>query len=190
MNGLALGGAVLRAKSIFAAVPSFVWISLAGAVAAISAVLWHNHAVNAAYNRGKADYAKQIEAKAEAIKAATDQLTTNISTLIRDTNDVENRRIASDANSILLRGPGRASCPVIPAAAGRSQPASGPAGAPISKLPYPKWDDLLAVRFPPAVAFAEQHDLNRAEVLSWRSWYDQESKAFKPPKKKRKLWPF
>jgi hypothetical protein len=150
----------------------------------LGAVLWHNHAVSAAYNRGKADEAEHIKAQAIDIKQKVDALTSNISNLIRDANNAENRRINASAQSILVRGPGRAVCSGnagVPASPGGSQSADGTGGIALPRLSYPDGEQLIGMPFAPTVAFAEQHDTNRAEVLTWRDWYKRESEAFKPP---------
>jgi hypothetical protein len=86
----------------------------------LGAILWHNHAVTAAYNRGKADEAEHVAAQAIALKSQVDTLSTNISTLIRSRTDAENDRISDVADALRLRGPGKATCP---------RPAGVPAGA-------------------------------------------------------------
>src|SRR5690348_1043192 len=91
-----------RVGRFFAAIPTQVYLALGGGLAVILGTVWYHHAINAAEKRGEAKEAAKIEAKALALKAATDALTTNVATLIRTTNDAENNRIRGDAGRVLL----------------------------------------------------------------------------------------
>lgn len=133
---------------------------------------WHKHEVSAAYARGKADEAAHVEAKAIEIKGKIDALTTKITDKIRSMTDAENSRIAGVADTLKLRGPGRAVCPGNPVAAtpasGRDAPA-GPADAQLARVPYPEWQQLLAVPFAPTIDFGRGHDQCQAELKAYRA---------------------
>jgi hypothetical protein len=161
------------------------WRPLLIGLAILGAFLWHQHAAHKAiadaYAKGKADEASHITKRALAIKEHADAVTGRISSALRSQNDEENRRIASDADAVRLRGPGKAACasdPRISAAASGSQQARGPARTPLARVPYPEWEQLIGMPFAPTVAYAEQHDLDRAEVLAWRDWYKKQSEAW------------
>jgi hypothetical protein len=142
----------------------------------LGAILWHNHAVTAAYNRGKADEAAHVAAQAIALKSQVDTLSTNISTLIRSRTDAENDRISDAADALRLRGPGKATCPRpagIPAGAGGRDTAAGSAGAAVDRVSYPEWEQLLAVPFSPTIDFAKGHDQCQVELKAYREWRKQ-----------------
>jgi hypothetical protein len=124
--------------------------------------------------RGELANEARIAKQARDLKRSIDTLTANISQTMRDWNNAENRRIASSADTVRVLGPGKAICPggpVIAAGAGGPQSARGPGDASVAQVPSGERVDLIALPFAPTVDFAEQHDLNRAEVLTWREWY-------------------
>lgn len=153
-------------------VPKPVWIALAVAAVIALGAFMHGravkHAYAAAYAQGKADEGARIEAKARKLEAGA----IAIAETLRSQNHVENRRIAGAADAIRLSGPGKAAClnPATPGASGRIAP-SGSGAATVDQLPDAERIDLIAVPFARAVAGAEQADLNRAEVLTWREWH-------------------
>jgi hypothetical protein len=108
---------------------------------------------------------------AEARKAETDG--NRISKQLKDKNNEDNRRIAGDANSLRVSGPGKAVCRPAPAApsghiAVTAKPdAAGPA------LPPADGADLSAVPWPWLVQRSEEHDQLLAEVEAWRTWHEQ-----------------
>lgn len=161
------------------AVPRWAWIALAGALALLGAYLWHQHAahkaLDAAYARGRDDYAAKVEAHARSIEAKAADLAARINQPIRDKLNENLGRIHADADAVRLRGPGAAECrdPRFSAAAGGPQQAGGPADAALPKVPYPEWSALIAMPLSTGVGFAEQHDAFREEVISWRTWYPQ-----------------
>jgi hypothetical protein len=171
-----------------------LYLKLAGGLLALLAIAgliaWHNHAVSAAYARGKADEAEHVKAKALEIKSAADAMSSNISSLIRSTTDAENNHIHAAADALRLRGPGRAGCTSsssVPTAPGGSEPASGATSPPLARVPYPEGEQLIGLPFAPTIGLAEQNDLNRAEALAWRDWWKKQNEAWPkpvPPKKK------
>jgi hypothetical protein len=112
----------------------------------------------------------QIADDARATKAKLDAANRQIAADIREKNDEENRRIAGDADTLRVSGPGRSRVACAPAAAGGHQPANGKPDVAGPQMPA---TDSAAVPWPWLVQRAEQADLNRAEVLSWRDWYQR-----------------
>jgi hypothetical protein len=175
----AVGARLLPVRRVLGAVPPKVWLALAIALAAFLGFLWHQHAahkaINAAYQQGKADEAEHVRKQALELKAKADKVNAEIAAKIRSKNDEENRRIAGAADALRVSGPGRAVCARPPAAASGPQSASAAAAAAGSEMPSA---DSAAVPWGWLVTRAEEHDQLRAEVLSWRSWYDQMVKAW------------
>lgn len=169
---LAMLGTRFAASAIGRLLPAWAWKALAVAAIIAAALLWHQHAahkaINAAYHQGKADEAAAIQKRATELKAKIDTLTQRIAAQERVKNDEENRRIARDADSLRVQGPGHAACPRLPAAASRHAPSRADADAPGPALPP---TDSAAVQWGWLVTRAEEHDALRAEVLSWREWY-------------------
>lgn len=185
--GKVMGGA----KSMFAAIPPKVKLAIAGILLLVVLFFVHQHiahkhlkvADKAGYARAKAEDAAELaEAHRQALeaRARAEAIGAEISRNTREKNDEEARNIARSARDVLVRGPGEARCRPLDhsgvsagggeygAAGGRSD-ASGP-GMPA--------DELAAVPWPWLVGRAEQADLNRSEVLSWREWYARQFKAW------------
>jgi hypothetical protein len=113
------------------------------------------------YYRAEIDKADKAARDAQAVIA---KLTQDI----RNRTDEENRRIAGDADALRVSGPGKAACRPAPAASGEHEPGRGNGNAPGPQVPP---DDSAAVSWGWLTDRAEEHDLNRAEVLAWREWY-------------------
>lgn len=145
---------------------------------------WHNHAVSTAFDNGRTEgresafaeveaKAKQVKAKADAITAKAEQLQTTITNEERTRADDEARHIAADADALRrVRPSGALQCrpadPArVPGSPGRQQAPGRPGDA-----------ALVAVDWQWLVDRAEQADLNRAEVLTWRGWYDRQRAAY------------
>jgi hypothetical protein len=187
MSGIGLGlkaasiaAKLSGARSALAKVPPKVWYALAAITLLVGGYLYHQHAVhkalNAAYQSGVAAEAAHVEKQAIAIKAKADTLNARIASAIRSRNDEENGRIHADAGNLRLLGSGKAACPGNPgfsAAAGQSRPAGRPGDAAVAPLPDAAGIDLIGLPFNDTVSFGEDHDLDRAEVLSWREWYQK-----------------
>lgn len=148
------------------------WLHIAIVAAVVVGFFVHQHKARSfgkeRFNAGVASEAARIEAKAREIerKAAA------LSEKSRKLNDETNRRIDDRARSLLVRGPGKAACSVsIPAASGGRVEASGSGNAPLARVPYPEWQQLIGLPFTSTVEFARLCDLNRAEVLTWRQWH-------------------
>lgn len=148
------------------------WLHIGLVAAVVIGFLWHQrHAraeIAAAEKRGEDRAYAAVTEKARKLAQDAAQL----SAKIRSLNDATNRRIDADARALLVRGPGKAACTgSIPAAPSGRQPASGPADAPLARVPYPEWQQLIGLPFPDTVEFARLCDANRAEALSWREWH-------------------
>lgn len=172
----AAGALLKRASGLLKAIPRPVWEALAvlGYVLALYAthqrvVHEHDTAIIAANN---AQWQHKLDAEAAKV-AEGDRQRAALSAQLRKVNDEQNSRIAADAGDLRLRGPGKAACPRlsgVPATPGRSQPqTAGPDAAGSSLLA----DDSAAVPWSWLTDRAEEHDQLRAEVQSWRAWYQQ-----------------
>ncbi len=156
-------------------IPRSVWIKIALVIAVLVggfvAYRWHSNRVEtmitAAEARGEARAYKAIN---EAT-AVVEKKSVVISTEIRSKAVEENRRTAERADTLRVSGPGKAAyqCkPVAGVSTGGPVAASQATDVPMAGVPGETRLDLIVVPFAELVAFAEQHDLNRTEVLSWR----------------------
>lgn len=116
---------------------------------------------------------------AQASKAEADGKA--IAKRLQEKNDEDNRRIAGDANSLRVSGPGKAVCRPAPAAAGGHVPTAPAADAPVAPLPDAGGVELIALPFDDTTRFGESYDQLLAEVQAWRTWHDEVLKAW--PKK-------
>lgn len=173
-------------KAALSKIPRPVWIALAVVAILLLGTCAHKRSVKKfgeeRYAAGVKAEGERIAKKAEAIKAKADALTSKISTTLRKRNDETNRRIVSDANSLLVRGPGKASCPGY---SGVPSPASGhvaparPSDAPLASVPDGERINLIALPFAPTVGFGRQHDQCQADLKSYREWEIQIREAWK-----------
>jgi hypothetical protein len=174
LSGLNIGKALLALlKRFFGSLNAQGWIGLVVSVAL--ALGWIGAAGDARHYKKQSDryerlYRDEKAAVDEADRAAREaQATANqISKELKERNDAENRRIADTADAIRVSGPGKAACRANPTRTGGHDKAGGSGDATGSQVPA---DDRAAVPWPWLVAKAEQADLNRAEVLTWREWY-------------------
>lgn len=118
--------------------------------------------------KAQRDYYKSAIDDADKRVRAAQKAFDKLSADFRRLNDEENRRIAGDAQSLRVSGPGKATCHAPPAAASGHEEGRGKPDAPGPQVPSA---DSAAVPWPWLVTRAEQADLNRAEVLAWREWY-------------------
>lgn len=190
-----LGGA----STYFKKVPRWVWIALAVIVALVVFTIWHQHKAHAAIAAAKAqqkiadDAAWQAAFDRERIAAgkwrqAAELNAKAISDRERMRNDETNRHIDAGAADLLLRGPGKAaaaSCRPVDHAgvpAGGGQPGPGDHRPPDGAGTVLPGDDGTAQRaivpWNWLVGRARQCDLDRAEALTWRSWYVQQASAW------------
>jgi hypothetical protein len=191
------------AKAAAGRIPAKVKLAIAGALLLVALFFVHQHfahkalkaADEAGYARGVRVYQRALEivhARAAARRQAFEHSSADISKEVRTNYENQTRSIAAGADALRVRGPGAARCgPVdragVPAGAGGRQVAGGPGDATVGALPGEARVELIAMPFPGAVGFAEQHDGFRAEVLAWRDWYGRQSKAWEqfrnPPKR-------
>lgn len=164
-------------------IPTRVWIGLAILLAIGSLIWWHKDQVSDARKEGFTAGVKyegdRITKRAEEIRAKADALTGKITNKLKEQNDAQNRAIARSADDLRLSGPGKAACrgnPGIPTSPSRPVSTSGQGDAARPEMPS---GDSAAVPWGWLVGSAEQCDLNRAEVLSWREWHRQQSEAWK-----------
>lgn len=135
------------------------------------AVLFHSRAVKSygdeRERKGATDAYARLEAKALKIALVAN----TVAAAARERNRAENTRITGTANALLLHGPGKAACPdtsaAIPAASGHSAQ-SRPADAAVVGVHSTERPVLVCLPFAATVAFAAEHDLNRAEVIERR----------------------
>jgi hypothetical protein len=181
MSGLAGLAVVAKARSIAGSIPRQVWIALAVLAVIAGGIWWHKHTVS---NARKEGYAAGVKAEGDRIAAKAAKIAKDaeaISAKARSLNNETNRRIVSDARTVLLRGPGKASClnPSTPGAGRRIAPAGKP-DATRPQVPVGDGSALLAaVPWPWLVDRAEQCDLNRAEAETWRNWHRDLTETWK-----------
>lgn len=163
------------AGAFLKAVPRWAWIALGAVALLVAGVVWHHGKVRAHDKAVIAAEDARLAKQALELKARIDALNSQISSLIKDKNDAENRRIAADADALRVSGPGKAVC----RSAGLPAPASGyvapgrPGAATVDSVPDTEGQQLIGLPFAPAIDFAEQCDINRSEALSWREWYQK-----------------
>lgn len=159
------------ALGAFKSIPRFVWYALAAALLYAFAIGWYNGKIEAAEKRGAERAYASVERQARELERKANALNAKIAAALKEKNDVENRRIAADADAHRLRGPGAARCAgpaLIPPASGGHVAAGGRSDAAGPGMPA---EDRAAVPWSWLVDRAEQHDLHRAEVLAWREWH-------------------
>lgn len=130
----------------------------------------------------QAHHTKHLAADKASIAAAVqwrkriEETAATVAELIREKTDAENRLNSALADSLRLRGPGRAAALCRPrggaglaAAAGGRLPDDRPGDAPVD--PVPDDEPMAIVPWRDLVTRAEEADRNRTEALSWREWY-------------------
>lgn len=178
--------AAKRVGNAIKRIPAWAWIALAVAAIIVGGIIWHQHtahaAIAAAEKRGEDRAYARVAEQARKLEQRANAASSKIASTLRSKNDETNLRIVRDADAQLLRGPGKAayrSCPAAPAGASGHVAADRPADAAVDQMPDGERPDLIVMPFADAIAFAEQHDLNRAEALSWREG----------DRKQRAAWP-
>jgi hypothetical protein len=119
------------------------------------------------YKQAQKDDAEELK-NANARIAA---LSVEIATKEREGFNADVVHINARTDAVRMRGPGKAVCPGLPPAPGGSQPGSGPVAGGVDRVPYPEWQQLLAMPFDDTISFAKQCDINAAELRHWHSWY-------------------
>jgi len=171
----ALGGV----GGFFKSIPRWAWIALAIASAALLGLLWHGHAIKKHDKALRVAVTAEIQAKTQKLIDGLNSKNAQLTATLRRKNDETARTIIHDAGTVRLSGPGKAQCrPSLPVAARGSQPTRGTSDVAVAEVPPGQGLDLIGLPFAATVDFAEQHDLNRAEVLAWRDWYKQIEKSW------------
>ena len=167
--------------AILKRIPRGAWIALAVIAILALGTCAHKQSVkkfgDERYAAGVKHEGDRIAAKALKLEKAAAE----ISAKAKELNNETNRRIAASADTLRLRGPGKANClnPATPGAS-RYVPPRGKPDASGSQVPTGDGEALLAaVPWPWLVDRAEQCDLNRAEVETWRSWHRQLEQSWK-----------
>lgn len=178
-----LGRVAANAKSDWARIPPKVKLAIALAILLLVLFLVHQHV---AHNRitaaDKAGYDRRASEDAAALRDLRQRVRnaeTNAATIAANERNKHEQAVhanAAAAGAILLHGPGAASCrfdnhPGLPAAAGGSGKAGGAADAALDPMPDGGGTELIALPFAGTVAFAQQQDDLRDEVIRWHNWY-------------------
>jgi hypothetical protein len=160
-----------RLKLILLAVVLAVILGFVHQIYAHRQAAKHYHA---GYVQAQADDA----AKAKKLKDQLDAATAKIAQLERNRLNADITRINRGADTVLMRGPGKAVCPGSSPATGGHQALAGAGNAEVAGVPPSGGVDLIALPFPDTVAFGRQCDINGAENASWHRWYDALVKAW------------
>lgn len=180
LAGISLGARLLGVRKALAKVPAWAWLAIAAALLAWWGVAHVRGLIGDADGAGYDRAMTEVMVKSERLKRQADELTATATTLQlqisndeRTRADEQARDIAADAaalrrmrpNAALRGGP---ACPAtVPGAASRPEAVGGRADA-----------SVVAVDWQWLVDRAEQADLNRAETLTWRSWYERQRAAY------------
>lgn len=152
------------------------WKPLGIALALIAGFLWHQHHAHKMIADAESRGEQRGEARAYAsiTKQATDlaEKADKIAKDLRTKTDANARDIADDSDALRLRGPGKASCSgPAPAATGGREQAGRPVDGGLPDLSGEQREPLVGLPNGEVDDFAEVCDLNRNEVLAWRTWY-------------------
>lgn len=167
----------LAIRAFLGRIPKWAWLALAIGIALFLGVRWYHNQIHAAYDRGVIAERTQAKAAADRLKAEIDTKTRQIADLLRRKSDEQARHIAVAADDLRLSGPGKVSfrCSGSSTApSGRNQ-ASGQGNAPRVEMPS---EERAVLPWDWVVGQAERCDLNRSEVLAWRTWYQEIEKAW------------
>lgn len=175
-----IGAAWVAGKALAGRIPRWAWLALAVALILLGGWRWHVNSVRHADRAGYARALAEVKAKSDrVVKAANDATAkaTNLAVIInreeRARADEENRRSAGLASELRGLRPVQplhcrvASAAAVPGSPGGRAAIDRPADAPV-----------VAVDWQWLIDRAEQADLNRTEVLAWRSWHDKQSTAY------------
>lgn len=157
---------------LLALVPRWLWIAAGGALLVAGGLWWHGREV-AAFGTARFAAGKAVRtAEIAALQAKLDQADARIAADMKDRTDEDLRANARAADTVRVRGPGKAACPaVVPGRPGGHGAPDRPGDAAVDQVPPGERIDLIALPFAPAIDFAEQHDAYRIEALAWREWH-------------------
>lgn len=155
---------------------------------------WDGIRLSARVAEWKAHHDKHLAADKASIARAIDWRKRTeasgkiVAQVIKEKADVEDRLNAALADSLRLRGPGRATALCrprggagLPAAAGGPVAPGGPGDAPLA--PMPDDEPMAAVPWRDLVERARDADANRTEVTAWREWYPKQAELLKTMKR-------
>jgi hypothetical protein len=152
-------------------IPPWLWEIVFIAALTLGGMLFHHIAVVRHDNQVRAEQ-KQSDEQAYAKKAqAIAKQAAELSAKIRSRNDEQIRTIDRNADTILLRGPGKASCPASTPAASGGHEQSGQTDASMDTVPPVEREQLIAMPFYGTIAFAKQNDECLVKLNSWNDWY-------------------
>lgn len=167
-------GFLLGARAFLKSVPWQVWVAIAVVIASFFAVRWHSGQIKA-YGTERFQAGRNYrDSEILALQKELDAKNAELAAELRRKHDEAARSIARDADALRLHGPGKAACsgPAFTPARTAGHEQSGGAGdAAVDEVPDGARAALIALPFPGAVAFAEQHDAFRLEALAWREWH-------------------
>lgn len=170
-------------------IPDWFWICLCTLVGLYGLLVLHNHwvdrqiseAYQSGYNARSDEFDKALaKANDEARRWRDDyeDKTAALSKQIGETNALQVRNNALVADSLRLRGPGKAaagSCAGRGDSAGPSSGAGGsgspPAGPDAPLAPVPSDEPMAIVPWADLVRRAEESDAALSEAHTWRTWY-------------------
>jgi hypothetical protein len=161
-------------------IPSRVWkkviILLLIIIAIAGAFIWHGHKVKSmkqvAYNAG---YAAAIDA-GKATNAVVNKGSTQISGKHRSELNEKLADNAHRADTLRLRGPGKATAciyPGLPGSPGGQDTGPGNVGPEMAGVPDTARDGIIALPFGQTVDRLEVSDANRLEAEQWRKWHSE-----------------
>lgn len=179
-------------KRLLAAIPPKVaWATLAVA-ALVGLVVWHNHSIAKAYDRGRAEERVSRDAQWQSAfnqmhegaviwKDNYEREAARSAELTGAIHAQNLRNNAALADALRLRGPGKAAAAchrsgsdtgLSPAPGGPDAPAAGQlpelAGLPDQHGPF------AALPWPELIEWGRSADDNAAEVKAWRDWYKKQ----------------
>lgn len=163
------------------------WITIGVVIAVIGLGFAIRHSIhNAIKAADKAGYERrdaEVKAAALKLKKKIDDLTTKITDEERTRNVEAHRAVDARATTMLVRGPGKAVCPVHSGTAGAAgnNASGGQVSAPVAGVPEPGGQQLIALPFNDAVAFGKQSDSCEVDLKSWDSWYKRLQDAWPKP---------
>lgn len=169
-TGVGLIAKLSGVKAALARVPAQVWYILGGILAFIGLILLHGHLV---HKHDKALIASTIAAEDKRIADRSkklDQSSAKIANAERAQNAKETTRIVTLTHDVFVRGPGKASCPSLPASSGGYKPADSGStvDAGVGPVSPSGGQQLIALPFDDLITFAQAYDLRGAELKSWR----------------------
>lgn len=183
-----LGGIIKAIGRLLGKIPPKVWLALIVGAALFIGWKVHTHKVT---KFGEERYTSGFEAGYHAaeedqrkVTAKTNAATAAIAQDERGKNHEANARTNAAADDLRLRGPGKASsrCPTVAAPASGHDAPGGQSADAATGLPERDWTtDRAEVPWGWLVSSGQTCDLNRNEVIAWRSWYERIAAAWPKP---------